>query len=328
MNFMRNIIVRLLDTFYREPRLIGKYYRQKAPKQIEKNSRYIFMVDGRVGHGGMFDRLKGLISVYAVAKSQQKDFRIHWTYPFHLQKYLVPNDYDWRVDEASIVYHYPQSRPLFLYGECYAPRRLMKNRHQESHFYYGYNSLKEINERFSAHYDWGTLYRELFKPSPYLQKYLDHYQNEIGKGYIAVHARFLNLLGDKTETAINLELPDSEKELLMQQAVKKMTELIDLHQVTTNHPCRVMLASDSMTFISYATERMPEIYVVPGTVKHIDTAGQTDDSENIKMFTDYYLLAHAQKVYSLWHEGMWKSAFPEYAALIGGVEFERKEFSK
>ena len=36
MNFMRNIIVRLLDTFYREPRLIGKYYRQKAPKQIEK----------------------------------------------------------------------------------------------------------------------------------------------------------------------------------------------------------------------------------------------------------------------------------------------------
>ena len=116
--------------------------------------------------GGMFDRLKGLISVYAVAKSQKKDFRIHWTYPFSLEKYLVPNHYDWRVEEASIVYHYPQSRPLFLYGECYAPRRLMKNRHQESHFYYGYNSLKEINKKFSTHYDWGTLYLEFLSPRP------------------------------------------------------------------------------------------------------------------------------------------------------------------
>ena len=315
------IAVRILDACYREPKLIYTYYRQPRARRFVQTPRYIFMVDGRVGHGGMFDRLKGLISVYAVAKSQQKDFRIHWTYPFPLEKYLVPNEYDWRVDEAFIVYHYPQSRPLFLYGECYAPRRLMKNRQRESHFYYGYNSLKEINERFSTHYDWGTLYRELFKPSPYLQQYLDHYQNEIGKGYIAVHTRFLNLLGDKTETDINPELSEEGKLELMSKAVAKIQE------IHTYHPhSRMMLATDSMTFILFAQERFPDLYVVPGTVKHIDTAGETDDSENIKMFTDYYLLAQADKVYSLWHEGMWKSAFPEYAAVIGGVEFERKEF--
>jgi len=163
---IRNIFIQILDFIYREPKLIYTYYRQPRARRFVQTPRYIFMVDGRVGHGGMFDRLKGLISVYAVAKSQQKDFRIHWTYPFHLQKYLVPNHYDWRVEEASIVYHYPQSRPLFLYGECYAPRRLMKNRHQESHFYYGYNSLKEINERFSSNYDWGTLYLEFLSPRP------------------------------------------------------------------------------------------------------------------------------------------------------------------
>lgn len=322
MSRNRTKLVRIVDAFYREPKLIMKYYHQPKCRQIDgDNVRYIFMVDGRVGHGGMFDRLKGLISVYAVAKSQQKDFRIHWTYPFSLEKYLVPNRYDWRVDEATIVYHFPQSRPLFLYGECYAPRRLMKNRQRESHFYYGYNSLKEINKRFSAHYDWGTLYRELFKPSPYLQQYLDHYQNEVGKGYIAVHTRFLNLLGDKTETDINPELSKEGKLELMNTAVAKIQEIHVCHPSS-----RMMLATDSMTFIRYAQERIPDLYVVPGTVKHIDTAGETDDSENIKMFTDYYLLARADKVYSLWHEGMWKSAFPEYAAVIGGVEFERKEF--
>ena len=87
-----------------------------------------------------------------------------------------------------------------------------------------------------------------------------------------------------------------------------------------------MMASDSMMFINRIKVVFPKAYIVPGTIKHIDTAGETDDSENIKMFTDYYLISRAQKVYSLWHEGMWKSAFPEYAALIGGVPFERIVF--
>ena len=52
------------------------------------------------------------------------------------------------------------------------------------------------------------------------------------------------------------------------------------------------------------------MYIVPGTVKHIDTAGETDDSENIKMFTDYYLISGAQKVYSLWHEGNVEECIP------------------
>jgi len=35
------------------------------------------------------------------------------------------------------------------------------------------------------------------------------------------------------------------------------------------------------------------------------------------------LMGGAKKVYSIWSEGMWKSAFPEYAAMIGRTEFER-----
>ena len=143
----------------------------------------------------------------------------------------------------------------------------------------------------------------------------------MGSGYIAVHTRFLNLLGGKTETDINPELSEEKRLELMNKAVAKIQEIHACHPSS-----RMMLATDSMTFIRYALERISDLYVVPGTVKHIDTAGETDDSENIKMFTDYYLLAQADKVYSLWHEGMWKSAFPEYAAVIGEVEFERLTF--
>ena len=98
--------------------------------------------------------------------------------------------------------------------------------------------------------------------------------------------------------------------------------MLELKGQLTRNP-RIMLASDSMTFINYMQHEVPDIYVVPGTVKHIDTAGNTDDSENIKLFLDYHLIAHASKVYNLVAPGMWPSAFPEYAAKIGGTAFER-----
>lgn len=215
------------------------------------------------------------------------------------------------------MYSYPHSRPLFLYGECYDPKRLFKNRGYEAHFYYGYDSLDVINEKYGTAFEWGDLYRELFTPTPYLQQYMDYYQNEIGKDYIAVHTRFLNLLGDKVETSINPELPTSDKEKLMKLMADKIKEI-----ASTGYK-KVMLASDSMMFINYVKKEIPEVYVIPGTVKHIDTAGETNDAENIKMFLDYYLISGAKRVYSLVGEGMWPSAFPEYAAKIGGVEFER-----
>lgn len=317
---MRQFFVRLLDVLWREPRMIWKYYNVNVNENGNGGvggNKNIFMVDGKVGHGGMFDRLKGAISVYAISKVQQKDFRIYFDYPFELQKYLEPNVYNWTIDKKDVVLAYPHSRPLFLYGECYAPNRLFKNRKCEAHFYYGYDSLNVINARCRTDFEWGQLYRELFKPTAYLQQYIDHYKQELGREYIVFHTRFLNLLGDKVETDINPELPQLGRERLMSVMRDKIKEL-----TKQNNNMRVMLASDSMTFIEYMKREMPESYVIPGMVKHIDTAGETNDAENIKMFLDYYLISYAQKVYSLVGRGMWPSAFPEYAAKIKGVKFE------
>ena len=310
-------LVRGKDIFVREPKLIMHYYRPFFLRMNSRKNGNVFMVDGRDGHGGMFDRLKGAISVYAISKILQEDFYINFCYPFELQKYLVPNEYNWLIDKNDIVYSYPYSRPLFLYGECYHPTRLFKKRTGQSHFYYGFDSLSDINAKYGMDYEWGKLYRELFKPTPYLQQYIDLYQNEIGRDYFVIHTRFLNLLGDKVETAINPELPSDKKTILMEKMLSKIEELSAYSKM------RVMLASDSMTFIGYMKKNMPDIYVVPGQVKHIDTAGETNDAENIKMFIDYYLISGAKMVYNIVGEGMWPSAFPEYAAKIGNVRFKR-----
>ena len=320
----RDFIVVLIDSCYREPLMKFKLLKEKGFSLYKKSNRqsYIFMADGRISHGGMFDRLKGLITIYAIAKAVGKDFKINWTCPFALSKYLEPVRYNWVINESQMNFGLLSSNNVIAYGEITNPSRLMKERKQETHFYYGFNSLNKVNAHFNTNYKWGELYRELFKPTSYLQYYLEQYQAEIGNTYVAIHTRFMNLLGDKTETNINPELKSEEqKEILIRSAIDSVRRVSLRHQ-----DMRILIASDSMVFINCIKKEMPNVYIVPGTVKHIDTAGETDDIENIKMFTDYYLISSAKKVYSLWHEGMWKSAFPEYAAKIGDIPFERIEF--
>lgn len=307
--------VRLFDVFVREPLLILNYYKLGfSPKHKDT---MVFMVDGKIPHGGMFDRLKGSITIYAIAKVLKKNFKIYFDNPFNLKDYLSPNQYDWTIDKVDLLFTFPAARPIRAYGEYQSPQRLFKNRKGETHYYYGYNSLDKINEYFGTSFEWGELYRELFAPKPFLKDLIEKYKADIGKDYIVVHLRFLNLLGDKVETAINPELPLEEKEILMKKCFEQIESLEKKHQM------RVMLASDSMKFIEYVRSKNENIYVVPGEVKHIDTAGDTNTDENLKMFLDYYLIAGAQKVYNIVGKGMWKSAFSEYPAMIGNTSFER-----
>lgn len=315
---------RIIDKLLREPRLIAKYY---MPFRFEKlSNRMIFKADGRFPHGGMFDRLKGAISVYAASQCIGRDFKISFTHPFDLRDYLEPNEYDWTIDEGDLAKGWPAAIPVFMYGEFANPVRLVRKRSGESHFYYGYNSLDWLNERYNKDFEFGALYKQLFKPTVRLQKYIDMYKAEIGVKYVVAHFRFMNLIGDSTEfKEINPTLPEAEQNKLIE---KSLEQLVLLSKDTT--PCggdgwglRIMLCTDSARFVSIVKEQMPDVYVVPGEIKHIGTAEDNSDASTIKMFLDYYLIAEAEKVYNFVSDGMWKSAFPEYAAKIGQKPFER-----
>lgn len=285
----------------------------------------VFKADGRFSHGGMFDRLKGAISVYAASQCIGREFKISFTHPFDLRDYLEPNGYDWMVDEGDLTKGWPAARPIFMYGEFTNPVRLVKKRSCESHFYYGYNSLDWLNERYNKDFEFGALYKQLFKPTARLQKYIDMYKAEIGSKYIVAHFRFMNLIGDSTEfKEINPTLPEDKQDELIK---KSLDQLKSLRKDTP--PCggggggRIMLCTDSARFVSIVKEQMPDVYVVPGEIKHIGTSEDNSEASTIKMFLDYYLIAEAEKVYNFVSDGMWKSAFPEYAAKIGQKPFER-----
>lgn len=314
---MNEIMSIVYDIILREPKLMWKHYNWDTQKQPARGS-LILCADGNFPHGGMFDRLKGAISVYAASKVLGRDFRINFTSPFQLEKYLEPNEYDWRLKEGEYTENIWTDRLIFMYGEWKNPYRLLKTRKKNAHFYYGYDSLDYINKKCGTSFVWGDLYRELFKPTAYLQKYIDAEKEKIGKDYIAIHLRFMNLLGDKTEFDCDPVLPLEKQKVLREnalQAIRKVT--------SKNQGCKIMLATDSANFVEFVKNEIPDLYTVPGEIRHIGTAGETSDGANIKMFLDYYMISGAKKVYNLVGQGMWKSAFPEYAAKIGGCEFER-----
>lgn len=315
---------KLVDILFREPSLIAKHY---LPFCFGcRSDAMVFKADGRFPHGGMFDRLKGAISVYAASECIGTKFKISFTHPFDLRDYLEPNEYDWTIDENELITGWPAARPVFMYGEFENPVRLVKRRSCESHFYYGYNSLDWLNKRYNKNFEFGTLYKQLFKPTARLQKYIDMYKVEIGCKYIVAHFRFMNLIGDSTEfKEINPTLPEDKQNKLIKKSIDQLKSL----QQDTPHKggdgggYRIMLCTDSARFVSIVREQMPDVYIVPGEIKHIGTAEDNSDASTIKMFLDYYLIAEAEKVYNFVSDGMWKSAFPEYAAKIGQKPFDR-----
>lgn len=310
----------LFDKYVREPFLTLRHYKIVSCGHIPAG-RMIFCADGKFAHGGMFDRLKGAISVYAASKVLNSDFRINFTSPFQLEKYLEPNEYDWRIHDGEYEESVLTSRLIFMYGECDNPYRLLKKRKKNAHFYYGFDSLDYINQRCETSFVWGDLYRELFKPTVYLQKCIDEEKTKIGSDYIAIHLRFMNLLGDKMEFDCDPTLPHDEQEKLKKCALMELQKIVDEHR-----GLKVMLATDSKNFADCAKVKISDLYMIPGEIRHIGTIDETSDEANMKTFLDYYMIAGAKKVYNLVGPGMWKSAFSECAAKIGGCLFERIEF--
>jgi len=309
--------IAIYNIIIREPLLTFMHYRVSF-KSNKSAGQMIFCADGKFPHGGMFDRLKGAISVYAASKVLIRDFRINFTSPFQLEQYLEPNQYDWSLREGEYNEDTLSSKLVFMYGEYDNPYRLLKKRKKNTHFYYGFDSLDFINKCCDTSFVWGNLYRELFKPTAYLQRYIDLEKEKIGFEYVAIHLRFMNLLGDKIEFDCDPTLPIDEQEQLKSTALSQVEKIVG-----DNCNMKVLLATDSNNFASYALSKMPFLYVIPGNINHIGTVQETSDDVNMKMFLDYYMIAGAKRVYNIVGPGMWKSAFSEYAAKIGGCEFER-----
>lgn len=289
----------------------------------------VAMVDGMAYHGGMCDRFKGIVSLYAYCKHHGIPFRIRYTYPFRLEDYLSPAAYDWILDDNEYTDNLLYSRVLYMRGEHLARRLLGLKVTRQVHFYTNRDLLERINdvlrgENETDRYDWGELFRELFRPCEGLRNRIDAIKRNIGGDYCAAVFRFQNLLGDFHEYRYKELAGADEKEALVVKCLDAISELKKRHGDKA-----LLVTSDSAAFLQRVSQ-IEGVHIIPGKLIHIDQVsgeadGDTGREAYMKSFLDFYVLSEAQKIYRVGTSYMYPSEFPVYAAKVHGIPFESIE---
>lgn len=302
-------------------RVFPKYSNIYENKSKE-NKQIIFIADGSFIHGGLSDRLRGIISLFKFAIEYNLDFRIYWTFPFNLSDYLSPNEYNWLIKKEDICYNLNYSLPIYL-GSYYKRLNLCKIKEE----IFQQKKIKKIIESnkhicqyhfyTNAHFsddEYSKLFNILFKPSPYLQEILDYHYKKCDNGnYMAMSFRFRQLLGDFMDACGGEKLDACSREKLILESLDlvKNTYLKYKNDVT-----KIFVTSDSNIFIN-SVKKIPFVYVVEGEIKHVDNSINKKNNGYDKEFVDMLLLSKAKMIFRCKKDFMYLSGFPKNAAQIG-----------
>ena len=258
---LADFLYRLFNSiFYFTPILLANYrwrhkflipfYKGKAGGgRSDKHERaVVFMaLNETTFSGGLSDRLRGIVSVYAECQRQGRPFRIVFE-PLHLEDYLAPNEYDWRIGEDEIDWDLAKSYPCVLLTYHNDPRNRWQHFVQStvlrSYFRKHCLQLHVFTNMIPSDEEYRTLFHELFKPADDLQQLIGYHQEKLGgKGnYISCTFRFRQLLGDFKEGGATL--PASKREPYIQQCVQTVAHLHELHPEK-----RILVTADSHTFL-------------------------------------------------------------------------------
>lgn len=303
---------------HRDSRFLDRYYKEEAPLPADGVAEGIVcMLDGRRFHGGITDRIRGILSTWREAKRLGKPFYIHWNNPFPLEDYLVPNKVDWRIPASRISYRKGLAFPVVIEDETNlqsALRMAAASRLKFPQLHYYSNADNAIGE-------YRELYSELFRPSPALEAEVERHLEALGPRYWSFTFRFLNLLGDFREWE-RKALPEDEAEVLIRSVIGVMRE--EMKALPEGY--RVLVTADSRRFLDRVEREDSRIYVVPGDVKNVDLLKGEYKEAWLKTFTDHRLIMHAERAYLVRTGRMYKSGFPRFAAEVGGAEFIDLQF--
>lgn len=284
----------------------------------------IFTCNGYIWHGGLADRLKGIVAVYDWCKHNNRQFQINFCEPFTLQDYLIPNSYNWL--QSLVSYNKKQAEPRICLMEprtCNR-REVLENQNELLESWMGKNladkslQLHVYTNMYRSDVDFSKCFSELFRPCERLQKEIMHHKQQIGGKYISISFRFTTLLGDFTDCT-GSPLPKQERDMLIRKSLDVIT---DIASQSAKHD-KILVTADSKTFLKEAV-KLDNLYVIPGKVGHIDY--DHGDDVNMKTFLDFLMIADAEAVYLAKGPGMYNSAFAKTAALVNDRPFSVYEY--
>lgn len=323
--FRKNLLLPLYSKFYIRSQQCGGINLSNDPEhQLRQNSKtVIYMVQRETTFsGGLSDRFRGIISIFAECKRQNLPFRIVFE-PLHIQDYIQPNQYDWQIKNEDIIwdtnrcypctiltYRHNLKNPIQRYAQITFLRHFLRKRYEQIHVY---SNMATAEDNF------GKLFEELFKPSRELQEQIDHHLQQLGgKGsFISMTFRFRQLLGDFKEGGQTL--PPDQRNTYISRCIASVEKL---HEDNPNE--KILVTSDSSSFLKEVVDlkRLGEyVYIIPGKVVHVGFTFDAEKETYMKSFVDFFMLSYAKKIYLMRDQKMYHSGFPQRASMLYGREY-------
>lgn len=297
--------------------IMFRFYLKRFSLKQPQKKQIIVCFDGLFPHGGLVDRLKGIVSFYQIAQELDYDFKITFNNPFHLKTFLEPNKVKWDSSLDALLWHPTKTKLLYLVNNFEAnPLQIIKK--SKAKQFYVYANIDYSKKTFSnlnqeeLEEKWHNDFNVLFKKSELLKGKLATWSSE---PYIAFHSRFTSLMGDFKDATTKI-LPKAEKEDLNRTLLKL------INKVKIKQNLKAFVFSDSISFIEYVKENT-EVNVVSGNPFHMDNFNERDDLDgHLKTLIDFFMISKSEKVYFLNVKPMYNSSFSKYAAIVGRVKFQ------
>jgi hypothetical protein len=289
----------------------------KKPIIIAK-PRIIFCCDGLFSHGGLLDRIKGIVSFYEVAKILDYDFYIYFNSPFQLNDFLEPNTVSWKIEDHEMNFSVFDTKIIYRMNDFdLNPIDEIKNSKAQNYLVYAnvdyLAALYIHNSQQDNEILWRSNFNELFCKSSLLVNELVSLPSD---KRLVFHLRFTSLMGDfrdTTQKILNIE----ERGLLIDKIIEKIKERV------VHHPNEaIYILSDSRFFLAYI-KKYTKYTVLAGDPEHLDFVSDSAISHqsHLKTFSDFFFMSESNYIVAVRMDAMYTSSFSRYAAILGNKPF-------
>ena len=297
-------------------RILKTTYKLFSFAPANPNRVIVYMVPN-TEFAGLADRFRTFVNSYIISQENKRNLFIYHNIGFRLEKYLMPNLVDWRIEPAEI--NCGINRVSFLWFNENCP--VLKHQKKEYHAYSLYHDIiPTLTPAQKEKYSFQSVFNTLFTPSQHLQTLIQNAMDHAGlrdNQFIAFHLRFLNFFEpvepDKTEKDVT-GTPEMQA-----QMIKNVHDTIE--RIYQKSDCQhVLLLSDSNRFLQAPH---PEyIKILPGIVGHVIRHNENDTITD-KAFTDFFVMSKAKEVYSITGDYIYGGGFSMTAALIQNKPFHQ-----
>lgn len=295
------------DTRYliRNNRIFRSEYSDTPSENPAVQHTLFFIIDPTQRHPGFADRLKVFCCVDYIAEQNGYGFKLILEDNFPLEKYLEPNETDWR-GRPEMLSHSKQDVQLIAYngGKTEIPVLAKDVCQYHIYNYIGLDVLRRTqgNQWRQA---WHRQFHHLFKPTEYLTQLLSRYSDYKPQEYVAIHIRFVNAL-DQLEEGFYNKLDAAGQKRLVDDCLAALNFL----RQSMGQP--LLVFSDSERFLQIATEH-GFARIGGGKIGHISFCSDAFE----KTVIDFYMLSRAMRIIRINSPRIYGSTFPIYASFMG-----------